>query len=664
MKTTIKHIKYKSLLISLFMLLFWCSIILRLFNIQVKNNDMYSSYSQNMAYKKKQIKSQRGMILDRNEKELAINTKNYSLAVHPKLIKNKKSLANDFAKILNSSSQEMEKYFNSNKNYVWINRDISVIAADTLRKLYKNDQAVVIEEKIKRKYPYNDLAGQTLGFTNIDNVGLEGLENTLEKQLSGIPGYKTFFRNGNGVYKTRPNLPYEPPKNGKNITLTIDIEYQNILHEEILNVQEKFNADKAMGILIDPNSGEILAMASAPVIDPNNYSKYPRINRKNILVTDVFEPGSTFKVITAAAALETGVVTPEDTVDTDKGYIRIQGQTIHDHERYPDMTFADVIRHSSNVGTIKIAQKMGTESLFNFTRLFGFGTKSTAIMPGEVNGIMKSIDGWTPLRTAQISMGQGISCTALQLIYAYAAIANGGLILQPQIVKSISDEDGKIEYERQSDIIRRVASEKTMSTIRELLLNTVETGTGSKAKVKGMDIAGKTGTSQKIKPGGGYSKTDYIASFVGFFPAKSPKLLCAVIVDNPRGGIYYGGSVSAPVVKNVFKRVVNMSQEIFFENDTIIPPVHIVEGPTKPDKPKSRVIYTSSIVNNKNTPEQFSMPNLKGKSLSNAIQLCNNRGLIINNNGGSGKVISQSPRKGKIVTSGTHCTVEMSIKRQ
>ncbi len=656
MKDTLRHIKYKSLGISLLFLLFWGAIVLRLFSIQIKNNETYRNYSLNMSHKNREIPAQRGLILDRNGKGLAINIKNYALAVHPDYIENKQEMARKFSKLLNISNRTLLTKFNSDNSFIWIARNISSEVADSIKNHYGVDRAIYLEEKIKRQYPYNDLAGQTLGFTNVDNVGLEGLEKVLNEQLSGTAGYRTYFRTGKGIYESRPNLPYKAPENGKNIQLTIDIEYQNILHEEILTVLKKYNANKAMGILIDPNTGEILAMASAPVIDPNNYSAYPRENRKNILVTDVFEPGSTFKIITAAAALEEGAVTPGDTIDTDKGYIVIQRRTIHDHEILPDMPFSDVIRHSSNVGIIRVAQKMGSRSLFHYVRKFGFGSQSSIKLPGEVNGIMKNIDGWTPLRTAQISMGQGISCTAIQLVYAYAAIANGGLLLRPQIVKTISASNGDILLENQKTVIRKVASRHTTATIRNLLLNTVETGTGRKAKVRGMDIAGKTGTAQKIKPEGGYSKTDYIASFVGFFPARNPKLLCAVIVDNPRGGIYYGGSVSAPVVKNVFKRIVNMSEDLFFE-DMIAPQNNKTDDSIT--APKQTVIFTGNTSGT--ATDKFPMPDLRGMSSMKAIQFCNARGLKLKLEG-SGKVVSQYPRHGKIIQKGEVCQVTLSIK--
>ncbi len=657
MKTRVKHIKYKGLALSGILVIFWTAILLRLFDIQVKNNEDYRNFSLSMSHKKQVVQPERGLISDRKGRKLATNSTRYSLGVHPPQINKKKKMARQFANFLNIPYNQLYRKISSNKKFVWLDRDISEAAADSIKKYYKDPRQLQLHSRKTRRYPYNDLAGQLLGFTNVDNVGLEGLEKELNHHLSGTPGYKIYFRTGRGKKETRPNFPFKPPINGKNIDLTIDIEYQNILHEEILSVLNKFNADKAMGILLDPNSGEILAMASAPVIDPNNYAKYPRKNRKNILVTDVYEPGSTFKIITATAALEEGIVTPKDTINTHDGYIVIQTETIRDHVTLPDMSFADVIRHSSNVGTIRVAQKMGTHTLFHYVRRFGFGSKTNIRLPGEVKGIMKKINGWTPLRTAQISMGQGIGCTALQMAYAYAAIANGGLLLKPRIIQSITDPTGKKIYNHKT-IIRRVASQKTTAVMRELLLNTVNQGTGRKAKIGGMDIAGKTGTAQKIKPGGGYSQSEYVASFFGFFPARNPKLLCAVIVDNPKGPVYYGSSVAAPIVKNVFKRVTNMSEDIYFENqDKKNNETQLVSVTSKPKSTIS--IYTRKSVGVKQ--EKFPMPNLIGLSLTRAIDECEYYGLELKTEG-SGKVIKQIPRARKIISTGTKCTLILSTQ--
>jgi len=653
MSDTLKTIRKRTRIISIFLIAFWGIIVLRLFSIQVKNSETYRSYSLNMSHKEKKIIPERGIITDRNGNGLAINIKRYSLAVHPAKIKNKPAMAKIFAKILDGDYKDYIKKFNSTKPYIFIDRDISAITADSIKTNLANHLAIELEEKISRKYPYNFLAGQTLGFTNIDNIGIEGLEKSFNDKLSGTPGFRTYFRTGKGKFETRTNLPYQKPIHGKNIELTINIEYQDILHEEVVAAQKENKADKAMGILIDPHTGEILAMAQSPAIDPNNYQKYPVENRKNILLTDVFEPGSTFKIITAAAALEEGTVSPEDTIDTEKGYIIIQKRKINDHEKLPNMTFADVIRHSSNVGTIKVAQELGISNLYQYVKKFGYNSKTGIPLPGEVKGIMKNLDGWTPLRSAQISMGQGIACTAIQLIYGYATIANGGKLLQPQIIKSISDQNGKNEYTFKSRPLRQVVSEETSKTIRNLLLNTVETGTGSKAKVSGMNIAGKTGTSQKIKPEGGYSKKDYVASFVGFFPAENPKLLCAVIIDNPRGKSYYGGTVSAPVVKNIFKRVVNCSEDLFFEETPTVDVVNVEESQNK----KPHQIFINNQISRSDKP--FRMPNLKGLSSYNAIQRCKVHGLepILE---GSGKVVSQEPRKGKTIKAGDICKIKLS----
>ncbi|MBN2280639.1 MAG: transpeptidase family protein [Candidatus Marinimicrobia bacterium] len=652
MRETLSHIRKKTRFISIFMVIFWCLIVLRLFSIQIQNSGTYRNYSLNMSHKQKEIKAQRGIITDRKGRGLAINVKRYSIGVHPKEITDKNELALILSKYLNVKPTDLINKFNTSKNFVFIDRDISSATADSIKKHIPCLKALELEENIRRQYPYNDLAGQTLGFTSVDNIGIEGLEKFFDDKLSGEAGFQTFFMTGTGQYETRPNLPCREPENGNNITLTLDIEYQNILHEEIVAAHKKTQADKAMGILMDPNTGDILAMASSPTIDPNNYQNYPAENRKNIPLTDVFEPGSTFKIFTAAAALEESIIFPEDTIETHQGFIIIQTEKIRDHETLPDMSFADVIRHSSNVGTIRIAQKLGTPTLYHYVRKFGFDTKTGILLPGEVQGIMKDIDGWTPLRSAQISMGQGIACTALQLVCGYAAVANGGILLKPQIVRSISEPKGNIVFTGRTQKLRRVISEETARTLRGLLLNTVEAGTGFKAKVNGMDIAGKTGTSQKTTPEGGYSRKDYIASFVGFFPADKPKLLCAVIVDNPRGGSYYGSSVSAPVVKNVFKRIVNLSEDFFFEETSEI------QYAESPHSGTPRLFINKNIDDFNGT---FTMPDLKGMSAAKVIQLCNSRGLkpILE---GSGKVIEQEPRKGKIVNTGELCKVKLSTE--
>ena len=623
------------------------------------NYDEYASYFDSKAFDTSEVKPGRGTIYDRNNKALAINTTNYILTVIPNKIQNKKQLASDIAKFTAISKKSALKKFKQHPTYVLISNSISSTAADSLKKIYRKNQCLVVTKKTIRKYPYGDMAGQTLGYTNSDNKGIDGLELNLEKQLKGVSGFRTLFRNGEGYLATRPNLSSKEPINGDNIQLTLNIDYQNILHEEIVNALEKYKADKAMGILIDPNIGEILALASAPAFDPNSYSKHPAENRKNILVTDSFEPGSTFKVFTAAAALEEGVITPEDTIETHQGYIVIQGRRISDHHRLPDISFADVIKHSSNVGTIRVAQKLGTNNLFNYVRKFGFKSKTNVCIPGEVRGIMPDIDQWTPLRSAQISMGQGISCTAMQITYAYAAIANGGYIIKPQIIKTIKGPKGIIKFNSQPTILRQVASKKTMQTIRKLLLETVASGTGSNAKVRGMYIAGKTGTAQKAMPGIGYNHENYVASFIGFFPADNPKLLCTIVIDNPRRGSIYGGSISAPVAKNVFKRVVNMSEELFFENDNMGESLNQIANNTLASQKPGLSIHKNRAIQNKNT--KVKVPNLIGLCSLKAIEQCEIYGINLELEG-SGKVVTQYPRKGTSIKRGETCRVTLSTQ--
>lgn len=656
------NIKKRIYFLSFFLVLVWIVIVGKLFSIQVTNNEHYRNISRKQSEYKKTLESGRGTIFDRNHKPLAINTIHYSFAAHPLQIKYKTRLAKEFAKTFNTNYQQYLKKLKSGQKFVWLERNVPKSIGNELFKKYKNNKNIIIYEKNHREYPFNELAGQLLGFTNVDNNGLSGLEKEFNSELSGTPGFQILEKDGKGKKTFRPDFNKKPAIDGSDIILTLDHEYQAILQQELYAAFEKFDADNAMGIIVDPATGEIRAVASIPLFDPNHTLDYNVSSRKNILVTDIFEPGSTFKIVAATAALEEKSVTPEDTIETEKGYIIVQTRKIHDHEVYPNLSFADVIKHSSNVGTIKVAQKLGKSELFTYILKFGFGAKTNIDFPGEVPGQLVSLKKWTDLRLAQVAMGHGITCTSLQLAMAYSAIANGGELLKPQIVKSIIKPTGKISINKKK-VIRRVASENTMEIIRKLLLHTVKSGTGTKANVRGMNIAGKTGTAQKVVDGK-YSKSEYIASFAGFFPAENPQLVCVVVVDNPKGPNHYGGTVSAPVVKNVFTRITNLSNTIMLtnkknkknkQNNNIVSTTLENEIVKKP-LPRKGNQFISKVDNNSG---MIKVPDFRKMSMQKALTVGQSCGLhmIIR---GSGKVQKQSVSRGKIVKNGTVCIVDLS----
>ncbi|HCK99169.1 MAG TPA: hypothetical protein DHW42_03575 [Candidatus Marinimicrobia bacterium] len=427
---------------------------------------------------------------------------------------------------------------------------------------------------------------------------------------------------------------------------------------------KQHNADNAQGIIIDPKSGEILAMASIPAFDPNNYKNYPISTQKNRVVTDIFEPGSTFKIVTATAALEENNIQPGDSISCEGGFIKIGKTVIHDHKKYHVLSFADIIKNSSNVGTIKVAQKIGKDKVFNYARRYGFGARTDIQFPGEVPGIVHPLKKWNDLLLAQVAIGHGVCCTTLQLAYAYAAIANGGYLLKPQLIRNISTKEGISIYQGKPKFIRRVASENTMAEMRDLLRLSVQSGTGLRADINGMAIAGKTGTAQKVT-NKGYSQTDYVATFVGFFPADDPKLLCAIVVDNPKGLNHTGGAVSAPVVSKIFNRIVNLSDDLFFHEDQIRKPMikYADNSEIKSYKMKNTTALSrKSRVNLSTYQYNRRMPNLRGKSLRQAVAILQAMGLDVKING-TGVVVSQYPKKDELISTSTQCIINLEPRR-
>ncbi|HQK11986.1 MAG TPA: penicillin-binding protein, partial [Candidatus Marinimicrobia bacterium] len=451
---------------------------------------------------------------------------------------------------------------------------------------------------------------------------------------------------------------------GNDIVLTIDREYQTILYEELLQAYTETKAEKAMGIVINPNDGNILAMVTLPPFNSNKPSDYPISAQRNAVVSDIFEPGSIFKIVTATAALDNKVLQPKHQIDCNPGYIQVGNRIIRDHDKYSILTFAEVIKNSSNVGTIKVAQLTGKDQIFNYARKFGFGAKTDIQFPGEESGILHPFKKWTDLVLAQVAIGQGVCVTALQTGMAYAAIANGGLLLKPQIVKTIKTKDGIEIFNAQPVYIRRVASSETMNTLRELLRLTVISGTGSRADINGLAIAGKTGTAQKVV-NGAYSQTEYVASFVGFFPADNPKLLCVVVIDNPKGIRHTGGGVAAPVVREVFKRIVNQSDDLFFDEPAPLPtPQANYAYETKPVV--ANVPQTSDEAYHPNLTTAIytnQMPDLCGKTLRQAVGILYELGIDDIEIDGAGVVVSQKPAPHSPINPHVKCILKLQPTR-
>ena len=541
--------------LSCFVILGWCVLSARLFQIQVLENEYYINEGFLQGQHKEILEASRGNIYDRNNVLLTRNISHITLCGNPSDIVEKKSVAHLLSKCTEKPPAYYLKKLSSKNPFVFLERNILESQCDDISK-FKN-YGVIIKKNYFRYYPFDSTGSQVIGFTDPDNRGLSGIEKQYNPVLTGTPGWIIKKRSGTGKSKRDNSYPYIDPRNGSNIQLTLDIEYQCILEDELIKQMNATNAKGATGILMNPETGEILAMASIPCFDSNNPGDYPLEYQKIKAITDQFEPGSTFKIVSATAALDKNMVRIDDEFFCENGSFVYNGVPIRDHEEYGLLTFSQVIEQSSNVGTIKITELLPVQSFYQYIKKFGFGNETDINLPGESKGFIREPQNWSRISPGVISMGQEISVTALQLAMAYSAIANGGYLLRPKIVQQIMGHNGKIMENNNSKVLRRVASLKTMKTLKNILVKTVKMGTGSSAEIPGRNIAGKTGTAEKFI-NGSYSETKFISNFVGFFPAEKPILLGVILIDEPKSGFHWGSTGAAPVFRKVAERIINM----------------------------------------------------------------------------------------------------------
>ena len=521
-------------------------VIARMYNRQIVRYEFFKKKADNQHKVMIKLPPKRGTIYDRSGRILALDTPIASVYAVARDINNKKKVAKELSKILFLNKDAVYRKITKDKAFVWIKRSISEKEYIALKKA--DIDGVGFIKETKRSYPNSTLMSHILGFTDIDNNGLEGIELHYEKFLKGTYGWKTSFRDA----RQQKIATWEesfPAKEGYNIVLTVDEVIQHIVKEELDKVVKKHKPKTAMIIVMDPNTGEVLAMSSYPGYDLNSYGKAPRDSLKNRAISDVYEPGSVFKAITASAVIDSGKVKPEDIFYCENGEFRVSKRVLHDHHPYGNLTFRKVIEKSSNIGTAKAAAKLGQDEFYAYIKKFGFGEPTGIDLRGEENGILRNVSTWTPSDMTTLPMGQGISCTSLQLGAALSAIANGGTLVTPYIVEKITDSSHQSVKEFHPQLKRRVINKATSDIMKEILKGAVENGTGKRAKLADYYVCGKTGTAQKVI-GRSYAKGKYVASFMGFAPFDKPQLVVVVSVDEPKGG-YYGGLVAAPVFKGI-----------------------------------------------------------------------------------------------------------------
>ncbi|HHY45024.1 MAG TPA: PASTA domain-containing protein [Firmicutes bacterium] len=657
----------------------------RLIYIQFVWSDTLGEEALDMRMQDIPIQPRRGVIYDRNGHELAFSIDVESVYAIPAQVKDPEKTASILSEILGMSYDSLMARLTRHSSFEWIKRKIPDEVARRIRE--ERLPGIGFTQESMRVWPKGSLLAQTLGIVGIDNDGLEGLEYQYDRQLKGIQGQFTVEVDALGEALPQSQKGYIPPVQGKNLILTIDEVVQFIAERELDAAVQRSQALGGLAIAMDPQTGEILAMAMRPTYDPNEYDRYPDANRRIITITDSYPPGSTFKPITAAAALETGKVSVNDTFFCG-GSTRVGSEVLRCHvaEGHGSQTFNEVIQNSCNVGFIEIGLRTGVEDFYKYLDLFGVTTVTGIDLPGESSGIIVPEELCKPIDLAVMSFGQTLQLTPVQLIASISAIANGGYTVVPHVVKAVTDVDGNTVEVKSSGKIHQIISEKTSKELRVALEEVVSKGTGKQAYVPGYRLAGKTGTSNKVI-NGVLAEGKYLAWFIGFAPANDPKIALLIMIDEPKGA-YYGGQIAAPVFQAIMRDVLRYLEvppqeeapgtdlaELVRVPDLVgsevtsaqveLRKAELVgskEGPgtrvtrqfpvagAKVPKGTTVILYTEEDV----TPGEgeVAVPSLMGMGLTQARQRLMEAGLILSAQG-SGFAVSQDPPAGTIVPLGT-----------
>jgi cell division protein FtsI (penicillin-binding protein 3) len=549
-----KHIRLRIIIVGSIFILFFTAICAKAVYLQVVQGSWLSEKAANQYQVSCRSYGKRGTIYDANLKELAISIDVTSIAAHPLKIENIPAAAKSLSIALKINHKSLTRKLAPNKKFVWIKRKVTPKEAEAVKNL--NITGVDFITEHKRFYPNKTLAAQVLGFTNIDDHGLEGLEFYYNHYLQGSASQYTILKDALGrgfdAEKTT-ELNYK----GNNLILTIDSIIQYITEKALEEAVKEFSAKSGMAIVMAPKTGAILAMAHYPFFNPNAINNFSQKIWRNKIITDPFEPGSTMKIFAAASAIETGNCSPNSIFYCENGAYRVGKHVIHDTHEHGWLSLQQIIKYSSNIGAVKFSAITGPKSLYKTLRDFGFGAKTEIDCPGETVGILAPYSQWTKIDAGTISFGQGISVSALQLISATSAIANKGVLMKPYIVQAITDQNGQLIKSFGPRKVKRVVSEKTARTLAIIMKTVItEGGTGVNAALEGYSVCGKTGTAQKIDEQGKYARGKYVSSFIGFLPEKMPKLVILVVIDEPEEQ-HYGSVVAAPVFKKIARKTLN-----------------------------------------------------------------------------------------------------------
>ena len=683
MSSQAKMQKGRLILVSLVIVLFFLAIEANLFYRQIVQHEMFDTIAEEQYLRKFPLRAMRGAIYDRNQNKMVSNTLKYDIAADPEVVQNKEKVAKACSKAFHKSKSHYLKKLNHDGRHTFLARKVD--DRDIREILALRDPGLIRTKNFRREYPYQSYGAHLLGFTDTDDKGLSGLELQYEEELRGVDGEAILQRGGKQVFFNADN-PIEQPVNGSDIFLTIDKNIQTIIEQELTRGVKKSKAKAGMAVVLDPFSGAVLAIANYPSFDPNRQQNYKSSVKRNRVITDVFEPGSTLKLITAAALLQERLQKEDDIVYCEQGRYKVYDRYFSDTKKHGWLTFRKTISLSSNIGMIKLSESLSSNTQFRYLRNFGFGTETGIGLRGENGGILENPQKWSGLSKASLSIGYGIGVTALQLTSAYAALINGGYLYRPYVVDYLKNESGKIYHNTEPHLVRQIISAEVSALLKDFMNTAVEEGTGKKAQLDGIKVGGKTGTARKMDPRTKqYSTKAYMASFIGFAPYDSPQFVLSIFLDEPKTS-FYGGQVAAPVFKNIAQRIIHLeegnpsesSDELLFvdilknlpplqgfkiENAQALLEARDLDYKIKSDGPFVRHVSTKdgTVILECGTLRlgQEKVPELIGLTLREAIQKVDLSRFRIELKGrASGIVRKQAPPPGRIIHQRTALTLD------
>ena len=653
-KPSVRWIRFRVILVAMGLILGFSLLIARSIQVQFFQGESWAKVAKRQVLRNLRLEPRRGDIYDRDGQELAVSIEIDSLAANPRIIENPAATAKKLSAIIRVPAARLEEKLKQPRAFVWLKHYLPPRRADSIRAL--GLKGIHFVKEYRRYYPNVELAGHVLGFVGRDHHGLEGLELSHDLLLRGHPGTHPSAKDARGQTIYTHGLSAKSSPQRYSLRLTLDKRIQYIAERELKETVTNYEAKSGMAVVMEPESGEILAMAGFPTFNPNSFSSYGPSVWRNRTVTDAFEPGSTFKIFLVAAALEEGLVHPNDLFFCEQGKYRVLNHTIHDMRKFGWLSLAQILRFSSNIGAAKVGEKLGASRFYHHIRSFGFGAPAGIALPGETSGLVRKPEEWSAVDLAAASFGQSVSVSTIQLAMALGAVANDGLLMQPLLIKEVLDAEGKILRRNKSRVMRRVMSAATAQQLKKILADVIKPGgTGAGATLAQYQAAGKTGTAQKSNhQSGGYEEDRYTASFVGFVPVMDPRILVVVVINEPQKG-YFGGVVAAPAFRRIAQQTLHALQVPPEKVKNKVKKVATFGGSEPLEKQPLVALQPAGYVQTDSEPLTV-MPDLTGLSLRTALdQLRHFAGSLDIH--GSGRVVGQNPEPGRNLSTVDFCSL-------